>query len=75
MKEVELLRSAITEIKHKLESSLQVLRSLKKDTVVVTMQSIGDSEDKWIAFLQSKRENLENERMKWLMTLAELERG
>jgi hypothetical protein len=75
LKEVELLRSAITEIKHKLESSLQVLRSLKKDTVVVTMQSIGDSEDKWIAFLQSKRENLENERMKWLMTLAELERG
>lgn len=75
LKEVELLRSAITEIKHKLENHLKALYLLKKDPVVVAMQNIGDSEDKWIAFLQSKRQNLEKERLYWLAGLEQLSRG
>ncbi|MFW1935069.1 MULTISPECIES: phospholipase D-like domain-containing protein [Acinetobacter] len=75
LKENELLRSAIMEIKYKIESNLNILKNLKQDDVVVAMQSIGENEEKWIAFFKSKRERLESELLYWLAALDNLKKG
>lgn len=46
------------EIKYKIESNLNILKNLKQDDVVVAMQSIGENEEKWIAFFKNLKKDL-----------------
>ena len=75
LKESELLRTAIMEIKHKIKTNLNILNNLKRDSVVIAMQKIGNHEDKWIEFFERKQASLEAELLNWLCALDNLKKG
>lgn len=72
LKKIDLLRSAITEIKYKIEQNLTALHRLRSDPTIISIQKIGTHEEQWISFLQSKRIRFEEELIYWKTQLDKL---
>lgn len=59
--EASRLRGAISEMKHRIKSTVMALKELKESAAVRLVESIGDSEESWDAYMVQSLEELKSE--------------
>lgn len=74
LKEIELLRATLAEMRHKFEKLLKDSYALQKDETVLAMYQVGENETAWIEYFESKKHIFEQELKQWLENLAQLKK-